>query len=279
MDKRGFFAIFESPSAHRGRLGPLSIYLLGGKTVATVNNAFYDELGDRWYDDDTHAIAVLRAESRLKVGYVLDLLADNQVKAPATILDIACGAGFLSIPLAKAGYDVRGIDLSNGSIATAAKHGRHLGNLAFATEDALHLTAADASFDAVLLMDFLEHVTTPEAAIQEAARVLKPGGIMVFHTFNRTLAARLLAVKALEVFSRDCPDHVHVYDLFIKPEDLKLMAARSGVVVRAIRGLRPDFLSKAFFWSLAMRRVHPDFSFKYTKSLAVGYLGYGVKVV
>lgn len=245
--------------------------------MATVNNAFYDELGDRWYEDDTHAVAILRAESRLKVQYVLGVLAENGVKPPAKILDVACGAGFLSIPLAEAGYEVRGIDLSAGSLAAAAKRGTHLPNLAFAHENALQLEAPDASYDAVLLMDFLEHVTEPEAAVREAARALKPGGVMVFHTFNRTPVARLLAIKALEVFTRDCPDHVHVYELFIKPKELEAMTLRAGIGVRDVRGLRPDFLSKPFLWSLAKRRLHPDFAFKYTATLAVGYIGYGTK--
>src|SRR4051812_7612898 len=112
--------------------------------ASVINNAFYDELGDRWYEDDTHAIAILRAESRLKLDYVRGVLAAHGVAPPARVLDVACGAGFLSVPLARDGFRVKGVDLSAGSLAAAEKRGRGLADLVFCREDALKLAAQDA---------------------------------------------------------------------------------------------------------------------------------------
>lgn len=233
-----------------------------------IDNAFYDELGERWYEDSAHPIALLRAESTIKLDFVRQSLL-AQPKKPTKLLDIGCGAGLLSIPLAGDGYEVKGIDLSENSIATARARGS---NAKFAVGSAYELPEADGSYDAVLMMDFLEHVEEPERAISEARRVLRPGGILLTQTFNRTWRARLLAIHAVRLLARGCPPHFHVYDLFIKPQELVGMAADQGLHVEEMKGLRPEFFSKAFWWSVTRRRLHPNFSFRYTRSLGVGYL-------
>lgn len=244
---------------------------------AVVNNAFYDTLGDRWYQDDRHAIALLRAESKLKTAYVLEALAKHGIPSGARLLDVACGAGFVSLPLAAAGFAVEGIDLSAGSLQTARNKAAHLANVEFREENALALSAADGTYDAVILLDFLEHIDQPALAIKEAVRVLKPGGVIVVHTFNKTLPARILAIKALEWLTHDCPEHVHVYDLFLPPREVAAMLKAEGVGFADVRGLRPAFGTKAFWKSVWQRRLDPKFSFVYTRSLAVGYIGQGVK--
>jgi 2-polyprenyl-6-hydroxyphenyl methylase/3-demethylubiquinone-9 3-methyltransferase len=142
--------------------------------------------------------------------------------------------------------------------------------------DAYATGEKDASFDAVLLMDMLEHVDRPSAVIEEAARVVRPGGVVIFHTFNRTPLAWALAIHGMKVVARDTPPHVHVYRLFVKPAELQSMFRRTALGVRQIRGVRV-VVDRAFWWSVLNRRIHPQFSFRYTKSLAVGYAGYAIR--
>jgi len=244
-----------------------------------INNEFYNELGSGWYDKDQHPIAVLKAESVQKLSYIRNIFKRENISAPSLILDIGCGAGFITNPLAQEGYHIKGIDISKNSLEVARERAPKTAQITFEQKDASSLSDPDNTYDAVLMMDFLEHVEEPAKFIAEATRVLKPGGFLVFHTFNRTWMSNLLAVKALEYLMPHSPKHIHVYNLFIKPKELVQMGAKLGLIFKDISGIRPRFFSKAFAWSLFHRRIHPKFSFMLTPSLAVGYLGYFQKEV
>ncbi|HYE94829.1 MAG TPA: bifunctional 2-polyprenyl-6-hydroxyphenol methylase/3-demethylubiquinol 3-O-methyltransferase UbiG [Rubricoccaceae bacterium] len=241
-----------------------------------INNEFYDDLGDRWFEGDDHAVALLRAESRIKVEYVKQALARQGIVPGGRVLDVACGAGLVSFPLAEAGYRVKGVDLAEGAIETARRRRPPGVDVSFAVADAYATGEPDGAYDAVLLLDMLEHVERPGDVLREAARVVRPGGAVVFHTFNRNPLGGFLGIYGMKIVARDTPAHVHVYDLFIKPEELRRLAEAVGLEVREMRGTRPVF-DRALWWSVLHRRVHPDFRFTYTRSLAVGYSGLAVR--
>lgn len=244
--------------------------------VPSINNAFYDDLGDRWFEGDDHAVALLRAESRVKIRYTRDVLAREGVGARARVLDVACGAGLVALPLAEAGYRVKGVDLAGGAIAVAQQRTPEALDATFAVADAYATGEPEAYYDAVLLLDMLEHVERPAAVLHEAARVVRPGGLVVFHTFNRTPAAWALAIHGMKLVARDTPPHLHLYRLFITPGELRAMAADAGLEVRDVQGIRP-VVDRAFWWSVLHRRTHPRFGFTTTRSQAVGYAGYAVR--
>jgi 2-polyprenyl-6-hydroxyphenyl methylase/3-demethylubiquinone-9 3-methyltransferase len=239
-----------------------------------INNEFYDELGDRWWDDDQHAVAVLRVEGRLKTQFILDRLRRSFGDLGGiNLLDIACGAGFLSIPLAAAGVKVKGVDASGPSIEVARKRVQPNSSLEFAVGDACALSESDASYDAVLLMDCLEHFENPGQAVSEASRVLKPGGLLFIHTFNRTWLANLLAVKAISILAPGTPKHVHVYDMFITPDELRDMCKKGRLEELEMTGIQPDFLRIGFWRTILKRKIQPGFEFVLCQSLAMGYMG------
>ena len=244
-----------------------------------INNEFYNDLGERWYTDNINPVALLRVERHLKLDYIKQILKKHHVPDNADLLDVGCGAGFLTNPLAASGYQLKGVDLSATSLETAKAHASSQFNPVYQTADAYNLPEPNQSFDVVLMMDFLEHVDNPDLAIAEAARVLRPGGLFIFHTFNRTLIANLLVIKAVELVSRDCPEHMHVFHLFITPKELQIFCQQNDLTVQEFKGVRPNFWS-APFWSTVMRRkLHPDLRFTFSRSLAVGYIGYAVKTL
>lgn len=266
------------PAPARGALGPPLGNPQGtqGKPPApAINNAFYEGLGERWYEAWDDPVALLRAEARLKDPWVAECIARWFPGRACRVLDIGCGAGFLANFLSLAGHQVQGVDLSSGSLQVA--RGRDAsGRAAYRVADAYRLPFRDGTFDVVSALDFLEHVDRPSAVVAEAARVLRPGGLFFFHTFNRNPLAWLVVIKGLEWFVRNVPERMHVLSLFIKPGELTSFCRDAGMEPVEWMGIRPE-VGRAFFRMLATGRVPPDFAFRFTPSLAVSYLGMAVK--
>jgi len=237
-----------------------------------VDNQLYDKLGERWYSANDDPVALLRAESRLRNPWVSSCLRERQ-GSQSRLLDIGCGAGFLSNALAREGFEVVGLDASAASLAVARGHDE-TNSVRYDVGDALALPYPAQSFDAVFAMDFLEHVENPGAIVTEVARVLRPGGTFFFHTFNRNLLAWLVVIKCVEWFVKNTPPNMHVLRLFIKPAELRAMCANSGLPVVEIHGSAPVVWSKAFFSMLATGIVSSDFRFKFTRSTLLGYTGF-----
>jgi 2-polyprenyl-6-hydroxyphenyl methylase/3-demethylubiquinone-9 3-methyltransferase len=243
------------------------------KTISIpVNNAIYDELGERWYAAHDDPVALLRAESRLRNPWVTETIR-RELGGGARVLDVGCGAGFLSNHLAQEGFEVTGLDASRASLDVAERHDAS-GRASYLLGDARALPFPAASFDVVCAMDFLEHVEEPAAVVAEVSRVLKPGGVFFFHTFNRNPLAWLVIIKGVEWFVKNTPKHMHVLHLFIKPRELSRMCQFHDLRVAELHGSEPVVLSWAFWRMLLTRVVPPDFRFRFSRSTLLAYTGY-----
>lgn len=240
----------------------------------SINNEFYDHLEEEWYTAFDHPIALLRAENAVRIPWIREEIA-RRFANKISILDIGCGAGLLTNALAKEGHSVSGIDLSETSLETAKRHDS-TGKVHYEKANAYSLPFADQSFSAVCAMDVLEHVEEPHMLIAEASRVLKKDGVFFFHTFNRNFLSYLLIIKGVEWFVPNAPKHMHIYPLFIKPDELRLLCKNYALHVESFIGLRPSF-SSSFFRMLFTRRIPKAFSFCFVKSLKTGYCGVAQK--
>jgi 2-polyprenyl-6-hydroxyphenyl methylase / 3-demethylubiquinone-9 3-methyltransferase len=231
-----------------------------------INNAFYNDLGDRWEMGRDHPVALLRAENRLRNPWIAAHL------SPASlVLDMGCGAGFLSHALAKTGHHVTGIDLSEQSLEVARRLDT-TGRVKYQVADATATSFPSESFDVVCAMDLLEHVENPAALVREASRLLKPGGLFFFHTFNRTLLSYLIVIKGVEWCVKNTPPRMHIYRLFIKPTEMEKMCNHEQMPVQEIRGVNVK-MSKPFWRMVWKREVPDDLEFAFSNSLKVGYSG------
>jgi 2-polyprenyl-6-hydroxyphenyl methylase/3-demethylubiquinone-9 3-methyltransferase len=235
-----------------------------------INNQFYDELGEEWNHRFDHPIALLRAENKIRTPWVAKEI-DQRLGRGKSVLDVGCGGGLLSNALAQEGHRVTGIDLSEPSLVVAQKNDPS-GKVQYLKANAYSLPFEDRSFDAVCAMDVLEHVEEPRRLIAEAGRVLKPGGLFFFHTFNRNLLSYLLVIKGVEWFVRNAPTNMHVYPLFIRPQELSALCKEQNLQTIHWTGLQPSF-SWPMMKMAFTRTVPKDFSFRFCKSLATGYCG------
>ena len=240
--------------------------------VRTVNNDIYEALGERWYSADDDPVALLRAESRLRNPWVSARLRER-TRERARVLDVGCGAGFLSNYLARQRFEVTGLDASKESLAVAARHDE-TGRVVYQVGDALALPHPNESFDAVCAMDFLEHVEDPASVVQECARVLRPGGLFFFHTFNRNPLAWLVVIKGVEWFVKNTPPDMHVLRLFIKPSELGRICRDNGLDVVELRGAKPVIFAASFWRMLVSGVVPTDFRFEFSPSTLLSYTGF-----
>jgi 2-polyprenyl-6-hydroxyphenyl methylase/3-demethylubiquinone-9 3-methyltransferase len=235
--------------------------------LKTINNDFYHELGDKWLHASNHPVALLRAENRLRNPWIM-----SRLKPKSRVVDLGCGAGFLTNALAAAGHSVTGIDLSKSSLDVAQKYDP-TNSVTYIEADATSTPLPSHSFDVVCAMDLLEHVTEPQKVAREAARLLKPGGLFFFHTFNRTFLSWLLVIKGVDWFVKNAPKNMHVYHLFIKPEELAAWCTASSMEVQEMKGVGLSW-NRLATWKMALTREIPEeLEFRFNSSLKMGYSG------
>lgn len=241
-----------------------------------VNNDIYDSYGDRWYTADDDPVALLRAESKLKTPWIIEKIKTQKLLIPETkVLDVGCGAGFLSNELALAKLQVTGVDLSEESLIVARKYDLTK-KVKYLSADAYKLPFENASFDVITAMDFLEHVERPDDVIKEFSRVLKPNGIFIFHTFNRNPLAYFIIIKLVEWLVKNTPKNMHVLHLFIKPKELEKFCLNAGMIPIEMVGIKPIF-STIPLRNVFSGIVPKSLRFELTKSLMLSYMGIAKK--
>jgi 2-polyprenyl-6-hydroxyphenyl methylase / 3-demethylubiquinone-9 3-methyltransferase len=197
----------------------------------SIDNDYYEAIDELWWDPAGPA-AILHAINRPRVDFYLRQLGDLHGRL---VLDAGCGGGLVARELAAAGATVVGLDRSLGSLGVAC---RAAGARFHPAQGRLErLPFADGVFDVVVAADVLEHVPDLPAAVAELARVLAPGGRLVFDTINRTPWSWFTAVFGLERVLRMVPRGTHDWRLFIRPAELDRLLEAGGLEAVVVEGL------------------------------------------
>ena len=205
---------------------------------------FSRHAADWW--DARGPMAALHKFNPVRLGYIRDKAAERFGREPKKLdclkglrmLDIGCGGGILSEPLARLGAQMVGADPSKENIAVASAHAQDSGvAVDYRATTAEDLAAAKERFDVVLAMEVVEHVVDVGAFVETCASMVKPGGLMIAATLNRTLKSFALAIVGAEYVLRWLPRGTHQWDKFVTPNELELAFERGGLRVTAERGV------------------------------------------
>ena len=191
-------------------------------------------------------MAPLHKLNPVRLGYIRDKAAVRFDRDPKKLdclkglrmLDIGCGGGILSEPLARLGAQMVGADPSKENIAVAGAHAQESGvAVDYRATTAEELAAAGERFDVVLAMEVVEHVVDVNAFVATCASMVKPGGLMITATLNRTLKSFALAIVGAEYILRWLPRGTHQWDKFVKPDELEAAIEDAGLNVIGERGV------------------------------------------
>lgn len=211
---------------------------------ANVSQAELDKFGAlarRWWDPQGPQ-RPLHELNPARLGYV----AGRVSLAGARVLDVGCGGGLLSEAMAASGARVTALDLAPELIEVARLHLLESGlDVDYRLQSVESLAdEAPASFDAITCMEMLEHVPDPGSVLRACARLLKPGGVLLLSTLNRTPAAFALAIVGAEYVARLLPRGTHDYKQFIKPSELGAWLRAADLQLRDVSGLAYDPLRR-----------------------------------
>ena len=155
-----------------------------------------------------------------------------------TVLDIGCGGGLVSEPLSRMGGKVTGIDPSAKNIAIASMHSKAQGiEVTYRPDRIEDVNSAGELFDVVVCLEVVEHVPDVEAFVKECSKAVKPGGLIIFSTLNRTFKAWALAIVGAEYVLGWLPRGTHQWERFVKPEELTGFCTRAGLGAPGFSGM------------------------------------------
>ncbi|WP_422001512.1 bifunctional 2-polyprenyl-6-hydroxyphenol methylase/3-demethylubiquinol 3-O-methyltransferase UbiG [Reyranella sp.] len=248
----------------------------GQTTVDPGEIERFSRIAAEWWDP-AGKFAPLHRLNPVRIGYVRDRVARHWQRDPLSagalspgplsglsLLDIGCGGGLISEPMARLGAEVTGIDAAERNVAVAALHaeGQALA-IDYRPTTAEALAATGAQFDVVLALEIVEHVADVDLFLSSCGRLVKPGGLLFLSTLNRTAKAWALAIAGAEYVLGWLPRGTHDWRKFLKPSEVVRRLSAGGIETEEIVGVVYSPLSRA--WSLNKR------------DLDVNYMLYGTK--
>ena len=254
-----------------------------------VDNEIYNAPGDIWWDERQPLHAIRTSLNPARLTYFTDVFATQGLDpAGKVILDVGCGGGLLAEEISRLGAAVIGVDPSPNSIDVARAHASSAGlTIDYRVGMGERLPLDDCSADIVYCVDVLEHVTDIDAVVAETVRVLRPGGLYLFDTINRTRLSRLVMIKLSQDWAATSwmPPNLHDWDQFITPAELSVVLTRHGLTSHDMLGMSPGVAPPVLFRLLRqMKKNKLSFaefgrrsSFVLSKDLRVSYIGHAIR--
>jgi 2-polyprenyl-6-hydroxyphenyl methylase/3-demethylubiquinone-9 3-methyltransferase len=207
--------------------------------------AKFARMAAQWWDETGEA-APLHRMNPCRLDYIAEQIAaqfgrDRRAAEPfagLTILDAGCGGGLVAEPLARLGATVTGLDASEEGIAVARAHAAEAGlTIDYRVGTAEALAEQGMGFDVIVALEIVEHVPEPAAFVATLATLLRPGGILIMSTVNRTAASFMKAIVGAEFVLRWLPVGTHDWRRFLPPDTLAALMVQAGLTVVSRTGM------------------------------------------
>lgn len=215
-------------------------------TIDPAEAAHFGKLAAEWWNPKGSS-AMLHRLNPVRLGFVRAMIDrhfgtphnERRPLASRRALDVGCGAGLLTEPLARMGAAATGLDAAAENIAAARLHAEGQGLAIDYRHGSVELLGAEDRFDLVCSMEVIEHVTDPAAFVAGLGRALAPGGLMLLSTPNRTALSKLALITVGEGLGQ-IPKGTHDWQKFLKPDELGHLLEDAGLQVIETRGLSFD---------------------------------------
>jgi 2-polyprenyl-6-hydroxyphenyl methylase / 3-demethylubiquinone-9 3-methyltransferase len=234
-------------------------------TVDPAEVAKFEAMAAEWWNPNGK-FKPLHLMNPCRLNYITSQIAsefDRDLSTPLPftglrILDIGCGGGLLSEPMARLGAEVVGADPATRNIPVAQLHAEQSGlSIDYRLTTAEELAAAGEQFDVVLNMEVVEHVPDPQSFLTACQTLLKPGGLMICSTLNRNAKSFGMAIIGAEWVMRWLPKGTHDWKKFITPDELAEFIRRAGLDPVDRKGM--VFNPVAWSWSLSSRDLSVNY--------------------
>ncbi len=226
-------------------------------TVDDAEIARFSAMAAEWWNPHGK-FKPLHRFNPVRVGYLRDRIAGHYGRDPLApqplaglkLLDVGCGGGLLAEPLTRLGAEVTGIDASGPGLMAAKLHAGQM-NLAIDYRETTveDLAASGARYDVVLNMEVIEHVADRPGFLSASVAALKPGGLMVVATLNRSAKAYALAIVGAEYILGWLPRGTHDWKKFVRPDELSAEMSGAGLTIDETMGVAYNPISDR--WSLS----------------------------
>ncbi len=237
-------------------------------SISSINPAEvakFEAMAAEWWDPNGK-FKPLHMLNPCRLDYITRQIAaefDRDLSAPAPfaglrLLDIGCGGGLLSEPMARLGADVVGADAAARNIPVAQVHAEQSGlTIDYRLTTAEDLVTAGEQFDVVLNMEVVEHVADPQSYLTACQQLLKPGGLMICSTLNRNPKSYLMAIIGAEYVMRWLPKGTHEWSKFITPDELYDLIRKAGLHPVDRKGF--VFNKVLWSWSISERDLSVNY--------------------
>lgn len=251
----------------------------------------FDRLAHTWWDPDGFLQGIATLLNPVRSSYFGSVLKNHfDQRSGVKILDVGCGGGLLAEQLYSCRFNLYGLDISLPSVMCAKAHGADNGaNIFYINASAETIPFCNGYFDAVVCADVLEHVEDWPQSVKEISRVLKPNGIFLFDTVNRTPFSWLVVTKLIQDWplTRLVPKRGHIYEQLIRPDELKQVMKEHGVIERERSGLWTganviDILRVGFclkFGNMTFPEAGRRLQLELSPNTWMSYIGYGQKLL